>query len=363
MALIGTSKPADLGRLGKLPSELWYMIYDEVLLNLILRVYRDHDNEHIFAELLAAPTLVLVCRDTWYYCLGKYSRIPFTPIWEGNPWYPRGNARITDTQLTWYNPSIDTLFVDIMMCAIGMKRRDLSVDSYAGSAAVGQGQGQDLVEWEVLDKEWFGNMVQGLEPIFQCTQSILIASQGDNFLHVAMRPGLFPQLKKILVAAGIEFYGPNDFWMEEVASSTLVNRGKCPGKPERSVKCEPVSDSTRAYCRKEKKAVPVQHNDKIPNRWNATFSGFSRLGFPDRLPIHRALLERQMAMACHYWDVAYTTEEDGSRDYKEGYSLWGFKICPDSSEVVAFLHSLPDVEPVYLYVTKASLHGSAIRCF
>ncbi|KAK8127945.1 hypothetical protein PG984_009053 [Apiospora sp. TS-2023a] len=177
-------------------------------------------------------------------------------------------------------------------------------------------------------------MVQGLSPIFQCTHSILIASQDDSFLNMAMRPGLFPNLEKIPAAAGRLFY---------VLTTAELSRWTALPKPTAASAQEHPNEASSVI------RFPTRYRPNVRKR--------------KRLPNHGATFTRQMVVACHYWDVAYTTEEDGSRDYKENYSLWRSKIRPDSSEIMAFLHSLPNVEPVYLYVTKGSLLGSVIRCF
>ncbi|KAK8090508.1 hypothetical protein PG994_000013 [Apiospora phragmitis] len=227
MATLNNSSQGALGMLGKVPPEIRCMIYEQALPRRILRVYRDGDNEHIFTELLAAPNLALVCRDAWYFCLKQYSQIALTPVWDQDKWHPRNMPRITDSQITWYNPSIDTLFVDILMSDTRMRRREPE----AGSAAKGD-QGETVAGWEVLENECFGNMVEGLGPIIQ-------------------------PLKKILFAAEMGVWR-NQGWTQQVASITQVNRAKCPGSSQRSVKCEPLSLSRLVYSKKDDKLVPAK---------------------------------------------------------------------------------------------------------
>ncbi|KAK8028474.1 hypothetical protein PG991_005530 [Apiospora marii] len=74
-------------------------------------------------------------------------------------------ARVTNSEVIWHDPSIGT-FVDILICATLMKRKSLIIDSATGSAKQ-EGQGEDLVECEVIDDPCSRNMVQGISSIIR----------------------------------------------------------------------------------------------------------------------------------------------------------------------------------------------------
>ncbi|KAK8040956.1 hypothetical protein PG994_013963 [Apiospora phragmitis] len=88
--------------------------------------------------------------------------------------------------------------------------------------------------------------------------------------------------------------------------------------------------------------------------WHQTLSNFSERGLKEirggALAHHRVMVERQMAVALHYWETAYIVKKDGSRAYPI-YPDWADMIYPNSPAVVAFLPSLSDIEPVRLFTT------------
>ncbi|KAK8040957.1 hypothetical protein PG994_013964 [Apiospora phragmitis] len=237
MATSSTTKSADLGLLGKLPSEIRIMIYEFALLKRILRLRDDFPHAQFFIETIAAPNLALVCRETWYFCSKKYTRIPFTPI-VPESWYAAGHKPepITKPQVTWFCPSIDVFYMDVLVSMSQMRQIQTIVPENKG--VDGSQKEGAVVQWESYYNtgSWLNDLLRTLIPVTEHTETLLIAWGTGDFLKMAMRPGLFPKLKQILFSVGVRIWDDNTAWAQTVANVSQINRER-PREPRKSFKC------------------------------------------------------------------------------------------------------------------------------
>ncbi|KAK8080215.1 hypothetical protein PG997_008033 [Apiospora hydei] len=327
MASTSTPNPTDLGILGQLPLELRFMVYEHALPQRILRVYRDWDLEHVFIDALSAPDLAL---------------------------------------FTWFSPSRDVLFLSTphrfpkLRATPSPAMESTNEDSTEGNSTDGDGnQSQTAIQWTTEPShgsDCVCGVYEALSDITKVTESLLYTGKHYDSLRMAMIPGLFPRLRQILFTAYIKAMPDQRTWDSRRAVFTQRSIIKRPGEPAQRIKCTPLSLSrladTASYTGNSDKRV----SDRLLiEKWQTTtFSKFSWQGCKERLPyarpIHRDLVERQVAVARHYWNSAYTAENDGSRVYPY-YSTWERDVWANSPEVLALLPSVPDIVPVFLWMT------------
>ncbi|KAK6852918.1 hypothetical protein PG995_011469 [Apiospora arundinis] len=329
MAASSASRATDLGMLGKLPLEIRWMVYEYALPPRILRLYEDYRKRSFRVEALGPPNLALVCRDTWDFCFERYCQVPFTPIVPNK--HRVAEARwIKDPQITWFCPSIDSFYMDIPYSMYRMAQRQTPAPKNTGADAK---QKEEVpMCWESLNIE-FGDLLRALVPVAERIEDILISDQNEEFLKMAMRPDLFPQLKRILWAGGR-------------STLTQENRHGPRSWSRGSFMCRTFDLEWFRYDGNRRKKAFAEDR-KALEIWHGSFSKFSTPGFQKwqriALPDHRAFVERRMALARLYWETAYSTQDDGSRVY-EYFDDWVCKIIPNSPEVVALLASLPHIE-------------------
>lgn len=347
--------PTDLGLFKRLPVELRQMIYESALPQRILRAYDDKEEQHIVLKCLAAPNLALVCQDMRYFCFTKYTRITFDPVWY--PIWPSNPSTrgAMNQQTTWYCPSKDVLFIDHMMYMPTLRViKDGTTDEKADAGPLfpgikqshGVAKCEDASSWE---SRMFP-MLSALAPIVQLTETLLITPTCGDTIKLAMYPGLFPKLKKILFAAKQEVVSDKFALARKRATFTQLNRVKTREKNGQELNCIPLSQSRLVYNFLHEM---TKLSDSLTlNIWNTTCLPFSTQcfmeGMTQPIPSHRELVERQMTIARLYWETAYTIEKDGSRLY-DMYGCWLLSINPNWPELVALLPSLPELVPVLMY--------------
>ncbi|KAK8127943.1 hypothetical protein PG984_009051 [Apiospora sp. TS-2023a] len=345
-------RSTDMGLLKRLPLEIHKIIYEHALPQRILRVYEDKEERHIVLKSLAAPNLALVCREMLYFCLKKYSRVTYDPVWY--PIWPltpdtRGGM---EPQTTWYFPSKDVLFIDhpVHMPRLGLMQ-DSTIDDKADTGT----QSYNVTNWDDAScwQSRLFPMLIALTPIFQLTETVLITPTSGDTPKLAMCQTLFPKLKKILFAAKSEVMRDQFALRRQRATFTQVNCIKSRKNNGRKINCVPLAQSRAVYNFLHEM---TKVSDSLAlNIWNTICLPFLpdmfREGLWQPIPSHRELVERQMAVARHYWDTAYTIEQDGSRLY-DRYGCWVRSIDPNSPELIALLPLLaylPEIVPVLLY--------------
>ncbi|KAK8051647.1 hypothetical protein PG993_003032 [Apiospora rasikravindrae] len=362
MASTGTAKSTDLAVLGKLPLELRYMVYEHVMPQRILRVYRDWELDHVFIDALSVPDLALVCQETWEFCRRKYSKFTYHPVWVTKDWPPSPSTRrAMKPQVTWFCQSHDVLFLSTPHNFPKLRATPSNaVESKDRNSTEGDGKPSQTTMRGTTEPDhggdWVCAVLAALADITRVTETLLYTEKHYNNLRVAMLPGLFPSLRQILFTAYIKAVPDHSTWNRREAVFVQRNIIQRPGEPKQRIKCTPLP-----LARPLDMGFNTGHSNKrvsdrpLIEMWNTkTFSKFSTQGckerFPYSLPIHRDLVERQIAVAKHYWAAAYTVDADGSRVYPY-YRAWERDVWANAPEVLACLPSVPEVVPVYLWMT------------
>ncbi|KAK7958656.1 hypothetical protein PG988_013504 [Apiospora saccharicola] len=236
----------DLGLLERLPVELREMVYEHALPQRILRVYEDNEKLHIVLKSLAAPNLALVCQEMLYFCLKKYSRVPYTPVWHPNWPLTPSTRGVMEPQTTWYCPSKDVLFIDH---TVHMPKLVLVQDSTIGDKADAGTQSYNVTNWDdaFCWQSRLFPMLAALSAISQLTETVLITPTSGDTLKLAMCQTLFPKLRKILFAAKSEVMRDQFALRRQRATFTQLNCKKSRENNGRKVNCVPLAQSRVVY--------------------------------------------------------------------------------------------------------------------
>ncbi|KAK7956532.1 uncharacterized protein PG986_005754 [Apiospora aurea] len=338
-----TSPITVLGMLKQLPPELRLIIYDHAMPRRILRVYRDWELKHVFIDALSVPDLALACKETWDFFRRKYTKFTYHPVWLRGKSVTTMESNKGDSK----------------------KGNDNDGNGHVGSDNEESGnegngtQSQSITHWTTelsRGRSWACEVLEALAGITQVTETLLYKYKHYDSLRLAMLPGLFPCLRKTLFAAYIKAVPDHHSWDRRRANFIQRNIIKRPGATQQRIKCTPPALSRFVDVGSYAGDNTKKESDRpFIEMWETkTFSDFSTRGcqerFPYSLPIHRDLVERQIAAAKHYWNTAYTVNADGSRVYPF-YSDWERDLYANSPGVLACLPSVPEVVPVYLWMT------------